>query len=102
MHYIDSIRFENLPHALLFWLACVIAHDAFIWWVNLDWAKKHPTQPRHPYSPAFTAIGVTYICLGSAFLIPPILALVVYLGFFAFGGLMGLLHFIRWWWRQSR
>ena len=100
--YTDLIRFENLPYVLLFWLACVAAHDWFIWRVNTWWSKKHPTQPRHPYSPAFTAIGVSYICLGSAFLIPPVLAGVVYLGFFVFGGVMAILHLFRWWIRQSR
>jgi len=94
----DLIRFENLPFVALGLLACVILHDWLIWKVNRWWSNRHPEHPRHPFSPLFTAIGVTYVCIGAACLIPPHLAGLVFVLFFIYGGMMGMLHFRRWWW----
>ena len=98
----DTIRFHNLPSVLIFLSVCVIIHDWLIWQVNLWWSTHNPTQPRHPFSPLFTAFGVAYVCAGSAFIIPPVYSLIVFILFFIFGGIMGLLHLRRWWIRQSR
>ena len=96
------IRFENLPHILVALAGCVALHDWGIWKVNLWWSHRHPTQARHPFSPLFTAIGVSYVCACAAFVIPPRHALFVFSLFFVYGGIMGLLHFRRWWIRQGK
>lgn len=99
---IELLRLENLPYVLAGLALCVIIHDRIIWAVNRWWSVKHPHQPRHPFSPLFTAMGTGYVCSGAAFIIPPALAAAVFALFFVFGGIMGLLHFRRWWIRQSR
>lgn len=77
-----------------FWL------DRHIWKKNEEWLQKHPDQPRHPYSPYFTALGVTGVTVGLAFLVPWQYAAVSYGLYIIYGGLMWLLHGRRWMFRS--
>jgi hypothetical protein len=70
--------------------------DAFIWWMNQRWLRLHPGKPRHPYSPLFTAIGVTGVSIGLAFLVPWQYAVISFGLYVVYGGLMWLLHARRW------
>lgn len=88
--YADRLIYV-LPALLVF----CIALDAFIWWMNARWLKRH-SNPRHPYSPLFTAIGVTGVTAGFAFLVPWQYAAVSYGLYVIYGGLMWLLHGRRW------
>lgn len=80
-------------------IACWLL-DRRIWKMNLDWLKKHPTKPRHPYSPLFTAFGVTITCTCLAAIIPWQYAALCFGAFCIFGGFMWILHSRRWWMRN--
>jgi hypothetical protein len=73
--------------------------DQFIWWLNHRWLRRHPGNPRHPYSPLFTAIGVTGVTGALALLVPWQYAAVSYALYIVYGGLMWLLHSRRWMFR---
>ena len=80
-------------------IACWLL-DKWIWKKNRDWLRDHPHNPRHPYSPLFTAIGVVIVHTCSVFVIPWQYVLVDFGGFVIFGGLMWVLHSRRWWLRN--
>jgi hypothetical protein len=75
-----------------------LALDAFIWWLNGRWLERH-ANPRHPYSPLFTAIGVTGVTIGLGVLTDWRYAAVSYALYIVYGGLMWLLHGRRWMYR---
>ena len=91
-----DIRFQNLLYVIPAGFAAIAILDIVIWRVNGWWEKKHPTKPRHPFSPAFTAGGVVIVHACSAFVIPWQYVLVDFAGFVIFGGTMWILHQIRW------
>ena len=76
------------------------ALDQFIWLLNERWLRLHPQNPRHPYSPLFTAIGVTGVTIGFAFIVPWQYAAVSYALYIIYGGIMWLLHSRRWMFRS--
>lgn len=86
---------ENLWYAVPLGLILCLALDRYIWSVNLKWTAVHGNA-RHPYSPLFTALGVTIVCAMLALLIPWTYVLIVYLAFCLYGGLMWYLHGRRW------
>jgi hypothetical protein len=92
--YADRLWFV-VPALFIFCFAL----DAFIWWMNQRWLRRHPGKLRHPYSPLFTAIGVTGVTAGLAFLVPWQYAAVSYGLYVVYGGLMWLLHARRWMFR---
>lgn len=77
-------------------VGCLAMDLLIIWPVNRWWSKNHPSKPRHPFSPAFTALGVLWVLYLSTYVIPWQHVLVVLAGFIVFGGTMWLLHAIRW------
>lgn len=95
-----DIHFARLFYVIPAGLIACLLLDAFIWWMNAKWIRRHPNKPRHPYSPLFTAIGViiTSVCL--AFIIPWQYAAVSFGAYCIFGGLMWILHGLRWWMRN--
>lgn len=86
---------QNLWFAAPLGLFLCVWLDVYIWRENHRWQKLHGNA-RHPYSPRFTALGVTAVCLTLALLIPWRYVLVVYLAFCVYGGLMWYLHGRRW------
>ena len=100
----DSIFVVPIP-ALLLVLALLAVFcfvlDQFIWLMNERWLRLHPQNPRHPYSPLFTAIGVTGVTLGFAFIVPWQYAAVSYALYIIYGGIMWWLHSRRWMFRSS-
>lgn len=92
--YTDRLIYV-LPALLVF---CIVL-DRHIWRKNQEWLAAHPNQPRHPYSPLFTAYGVTGVTVGLALLVPWQYAAVSYALYIVYGGLMWLLHGRRWMFR---
>lgn len=80
-------------------IACLLL-DAFIWRMNARWLQRHPSKPRHPYSPLFTAIGVTITSVCLALIVPWQYAALSFGAYCIFGGLMWGLHSLRWWLRN--
>jgi len=92
-----EIYYRNIPLVLVFLTVFCFWLDGYIWRVNIRWAKDHPDQPRHPYSPRFTAMGVTgVVAIALPFLIPWGYAAIAYALFIVYGGLMWWLHHRRW------
>ena len=91
-----QIEWPNLLYIIPVGFIAIILLDVVIWRVNGWWEKRHPTKPRHPFSPAFTAAGVIIVHTCSAFLIPWQYVVTVMGGFVIFGGTMWILHQIRW------
>ena len=74
-----------------------IAIDLLIYWpVNLWWSRHHSDKQRHPFSPAFTAIGVLWVLFLSSYLVKWQDVQIILAGFIIFGGVMWILHAIRW------
>lgn len=93
----ENINWQNLIYITpIGFIGCLILNYLIIEPVNNWWEKKHPTKPRHPFSPAFTAVGTVMVVWLSAYLIPWQHSLIVLAGFFLFGGTMWILHQIRW------
>jgi len=95
-----DIHIDRLIYVIPAGLIACLLLDAYIWRTNARWLRRHPTKPRHPYSPLFTAIGVTITSGCLAFVIPWQCAAVSFGGYCIFGGLMWILHALRWWMRN--
>lgn len=91
-----EINYQYLPVVAIVLLGYCIWLDGYIWRKNAEWDKKHPDNPRHPYSPLFTALGVTGIHLALLFLVDWQYVAVSYAAFIIYGGMMWLLHNRRW------
>lgn len=91
----------NLPIAAVLLLAWCLGLDSFIWWLNLRWDQHNPQNPRHPYSPLFTAIGVSGVCLAMLLIIPWQYVAMFFAVFVVYGGLMWILHARRYWIRNN-
>ena len=75
---------------------CLALNYLIIEPLNHWWSRRHPAKTRHPFSPAFTALGVLWVLAQCALLLPVEGVLIVLGGFVVNGGTMWILHGVRW------
>ena len=91
-----DIHAERLIYVIPIGLIGIYVFSRYMKHLEDEWVRVHKSQPVHPYGPPFTVVGVSFIHILTAFIIPWQYALVSYGLYIVLGGFMWATRWALW------